>query len=296
MSVRTSTHSTLTVNPSSHPGAASRLAVCSWSLRPASPADLADQLLRAGVPRVQLALDPLRDGRWSPDEVQQLFAERGIEIVSGMMAMRGEDYSTLDSIRSTGGIGPDRHWDANRDAAVDNARLARRLGLDLVTFHAGFLPEDDVPARQVVIDRLRILVDIFAAESVQTAFETGQETAGTLREVMRELDRPAAGVNFDPANMILYDMGDPVQALEVLAPLVRQIHIKDACRTKVPGTWGAEVTVGQGEVDWEAFFACLTRHDLGCELVIEREAGEDRVGDIAEAARVVSSHLGAVRP
>ena len=56
-----------------------------------------------------------------------------------------------------------------------------------------------------------------------------------------ELNHPNIGVNFDPANMILYDKGDPVKALHVLAPWMRQVHIKDAKRTKIPGTWGEEV-------------------------------------------------------
>ena len=35
-------------------------------------------------------------------------------------------------------------------------------------------------------------------------------------------------INFDPANMLLYDMGDPIAAIEMLAPHVRSVHLKDA--------------------------------------------------------------------
>jgi len=60
-------------------------------------------------------------------------------------------------------------------------------------------------------------------------------------------------------------------ALRVLGPWIRQVHIKDARRTKVPGTWGEEVVVGTGEVDWPAFFATLRQLNFTGDFVIERE-------------------------
>ena len=91
--------------------------------------------------------------------------------------------------------------------------------------------------------------------------------------------------------MILYDKGDPVLALDQLAPHVFQVHIKDATKTKQPGTWGAEVPAGTGEVDWSAFFACLRRHNLDVDLMIEREAGEERLKDILTARKLVEGEL-----
>ena len=92
-------------------------------------------------------------------------------------------------------------------------------------------------------------------------------------------------MNFDPANMILYDKGDPLEALRALGPWIRQCHIKDARRTRVSGTWGEEVTVGTGEVDWTAFLATLDELGFHGDLCIEREAGNQRLADI-RAARV----------
>ena len=266
------------------------LGVCSWSLQPASPKALADAVRSTGLRAVQLHLDPIRTGEWSLADTVSLFATEGIRVLSGMMSMEGEDYATLDSIRVTGGVRPDATWEANLQAARANAQLARELSLSLVTFHAGFLPEaPDDPERAVLLSRLRELVDVFAAENVDIAFETGQETAGTLLEVMRDLDRPRAGVNFDPANMLLYDQGDPVEALSLLSNRVHQIHIKDANRTGTPGTWGEEVPVGTGQVNWKAFFDVVRQKQLNVDLVIEREAGDARVRDIQTAASVVKS-------
>jgi sugar phosphate isomerase/epimerase len=259
------------------------LGVCSWSLRPASAAELAERVRATGLAWVQLALDPLREGAWPVASTRAALAEAGIGIVSGMMGTVGEDYSTLDSIRASGGVRPDRHWEANRRNASECARIARELGLELITFHAGFLPEEEGAERQKLLTRLREVVDRCAEHGVRVAFETGQETAANLCGFLRELARPSAGVNFDPANMILYGMGEPVAALSTLAGFVRQIHVKDARAAARRGEWGSEVPVGTGEVDWQRFFAVVEREQLGVDLLIEREAGEERVVDIRTA-------------
>ncbi len=237
---------------------------------------------------VQLSLDPIRTGVWRLDETREALGEAGIDIVSGMMAMAGEDYSTLESIRRTGGVAPDHTWPANLDAAHRLADIAAELRLPLVTFHAGFIPHDhDDPRRGVILDRLGQLVDVFAAAGARAALETGQETAATLVEALADLDRRDVGVNFDPANMILYGMGNPVEALRQLAPRVVQIHIKDAIATKTPGKWGMEVRAGAGDVNWTDCFRVLREKAIDSSLMIEREAGEDRIADMIAALKLV---------
>ena len=271
------------------------IGVCSWSLRPADPAELVEGLGAVGVAAVQLALDPLRTGDWSLRETVDRLAGAGIRIRSGMMSMAGEDYSTLESIRATGGVRPDATWPANLAAARANARVARQLGLGLVTFHAGFLPyERGDGVRPRMVERLRALVDAFAAEGVEVGFETGQEDANTLLAVLAELDRATAGINFDPANMILYghDADDsPVAALRKLLPRVRQVHVKDARPAARAGSWGTEVPVGSGGVDWDGFFDVLVAAPRPLDLMIEREAGDDRVGDARTARALVEAKL-----
>jgi sugar phosphate isomerase/epimerase len=121
--------------------------------------------------------------------------------------------------------------------------------------------------------------------------ETGQETAPALAALLQKLRRPNTGANFDPANMILYNQGDPIAALRALAGWIRQVHIKDATRTKVAGTWGQEVAAGAGEVDWGAFFATLQQLNFQGHFVIEREAGTQRVADIISARAVVEKNF-----
>jgi sugar phosphate isomerase/epimerase len=267
-----------------------RLAVCSWSLQPANPQQLVEALKTIGVPRVQLALDPLRESPEIWGETEDLFRRHRVRIVSGMFGTVGEDYSTLETIQRTGGLTPDATWEENWENAQANADLAQRLGLKLVTFHAGFLPHDENdPEFEKLQHRIRLVADVFAAKGIDLAFETGQESADTLKSFLEKLGRVNVGVNFDPANMILYDKGNPAAALRTLASWVKQCHIKDANRTKTPGTWGEEVPVGKGQVNWKEFFTLLREIGFTGACCIEREAGSERAADIVTARKLVES-------
>jgi sugar phosphate isomerase/epimerase len=135
----------------------------------------------------------------------------------------------------------------------------------------------------VALARIRAIRDRLAGYDIRVALETGQESAETLASVLREVER--IGVNFDPANMILYGMGDPVAALRSLLPRVWQVHVKDALPAVTPGEWGREVPAGQGAVDWRRFLNVLRAQPV--DLVIEREAGDAREADVRTAAGLV---------
>ena len=265
-----------------------RLAVCSWSLQPDSPAKLLTQLAQIGIRKLQCALNPVRENPAVWGTLKRDCAAAGVEIVSGMFGTVGEDYSTMDSIRLTGGIVPDKTWSENWKNIQRTAEIAEEMGLRLVTFHAGFLPhKPSNPDFQKLLERIRQIGDAFAKRGIELGFETGQEEANTLRSFLQILSMPTVGVNFDPANMILYDKGDPVAALLTLGPWLKQCHVKDAIRTKTAGTWGQEVAAGTGEVNWKAFFATLQELRFSGYCAIEREAGTQRVADIRTAKNFV---------
>ncbi len=275
-----------------------RLGVCSWSLQPASPQELVERVRAAGLSSVQLALTPLaeRPMVWAP--TADLLREAGITILSGMLETVGEDYGSIDSITRTGGVRPSATWPATRERAAKVAAVARDLGIRLVTFHAGFLPHDSAdPERATMLARLREVAGLFGKHGIAVALETGQEPAPTLIACLEALranqprDHPPIGVNFDPANMLLYGSGDPIEALRLLAPWVAQIHLKDALPSAVAGAWGSEVPLGAGAVDWAAFFEEASRCGQGPEgiaMVIEREAGDQRIADVALARERVA--------
>lgn len=267
-----------------------RLAVCSWSLQPKTPEELIDQLQQIGAKTVQIALDPIRENPDVWGKTKELCAEKGIILVSGMFGTIGEDYTTMESIKRTGGVVPDQHWAENWKNIQQSADLAKAMGIRLVTFHAGFLPHNHTsPEFKKLVSRIGQIADHFKRKGLELAFETGQEDADDLELFLIQLNRPNVGVNFDPANMILYDQGDPVDGLRTLGKRLRQVHIKDAIRTKTPGEWGQEVPVGTGEVDWKEFFKVLDDLRFAGFCCIEREAGNQRVQDIKAAREFISN-------
>ncbi|MEM7806960.1 MAG: sugar phosphate isomerase/epimerase family protein [Planctomycetota bacterium] len=265
-----------------------RLAVCSWSLQPTSADDLIDKVRQTGLSRVQLHLNPLAsdDKAWADTSAK--LKDAGFEVVSGMVECVGEDYSSIAAITKTGGVVPDETWPDTRDAMLAAADVAGQMGLRLVTFHAGFVPHDtNAPIYTKVVGRLIDVADIFGKAGCEVALETGQEPADALVGLLSRLDN--IGVNFDPANMVLYGSGDPIDALAKLLPHVKQVHLKDATPGDQPGIdWGTEVPVGDGAVDWPAFVKLLDDAGYGGDCVLEREAGDDRVGDVRKGVAFIS--------
>lgn len=261
------------------------IGICSWSLG-LGIADVMDAMKRLEINYVHLPISPAleEDG----DEYLAVVREQDWTISSTMIGFVQEDYSTLESIKMTGGICPDECWDRNRDSVLRALEVTAGLGVKYVSIHAGFLDHTDEDHAKKFVDRTRCLADKAAEEDVMLLMETGQETAADLRHFLEELDHPALGVNFDPANMILYGMGDPVAAARTLAPWIKHVHIKDAVRSETPGTWGKEVPWGEGEAGGEAFLVALREIDFDGVLAIEREGGETRFDDIELAVKRLS--------
>lgn len=266
-----------------------RVGVCSWSWRE-SVADVAKQMEKSGVKGVHLALGPFI----APDErhgaaesaaawnlVKAKVRSGEWVVMSTMVGTVGEDYTTLETIKKTGGIVPDQHWKANQEIFTKGAKMTKELGCRYMSTHAGFLDESDPVAYKKFVSRITWIRDECAKYGVELILESGQETAEDLARFMADV--PGVGINFDPANMILYAKGNPLDALKILMPWIRQVHVKDACATKVPGTWGTEVPWGEGEVRSCDFVARLEKLGYRGNYVVEREGGDSRAVDIRKA-------------
>lgn len=268
-----------------------KIGACSWSFNKPM-AQLDAEMRKAGVTGIQLAVGPFieADGRHGNAEgpetlkyVKGKIASGEWKLMSTMISFPQEDYTTLETIRRTGGIVPDDCWEKNRRMVTEAAKLTRELGAKYLLTHAGFLDESDEKAYRKYVERVSWIRDECRRHGVEIILETGQETAEDLEKFLKHV--PGLGVNFDPANMILYAKGEPLKALKRLMPWIRQVHVKDACATKVPGTWGTEVPWGEGEVGGDKFIAELKRLGYKGNYVIEREMGDNRTGDIALAAK-----------
>ena len=271
------------------------LGVCSWSLQVSSVAELVRLLGELGVEATQIACGDPHHARWSEgDDFPRVARDSGLTFTGAMLGFPGEDYTTPQTIQKTGGFGDP----ATRAERLDRLRwgIDRTLALGLtdLTLHAGFLPEVDHPDRPSLMATLTEAGKMAGDKGVTLAFETGQESALLLRTTLDELDSPALMVNFDPANMLLYDMGDPIHAVEILADRIKSVHVKDALRPTIPGNWGQEVPLGQGEVNIPQFLKTLRSIGYTGPLAVEREVGSGpaRIADIRAGLNLIRQSLG----
>ena len=151
------------------------IGVCSWSLQPAGMQDLLAKVQQLGLSHIQLALGDLvmLDDKRKHQELVHLRAA-GIELTGGMMAFAGEDYSTIERIRQTGGIVPDTEWPVRKRLSIEGAKLAKELGISTITSHVGFIPPPSDARYQPIVSRIRELAGAFAKHGVDLLMETGQ--------------------------------------------------------------------------------------------------------------------------
>jgi len=264
------------------------LAVCSWSLR-TDLNGVAQAMRQLGFSRVNLALKPAfrEDG----DAYLEAVGAQPWTISAATIGFFHEDYSSLESIRATGGIVPDAYWDENREMVLRAIDITATLSVPFLTLHAGFIEDDDPVKARLFRDRVVRLADAAGERGIALLMETVQETANCLRDLLEELNHPALGINFDPANMILYGKGDPVEAVRMLGRWIRHVHIKDAIAAGIPGTWGTEVPWDQGQVGSASFLRALETIDYNGALAIERESGDNRLEDIRQAAGLLTAWM-----
>ena len=189
--------------------------------------------------------------------------------------------------------------------------LAVELETTVVTTHIGVVPEDPSdPRRAVLGEACEILGEYGDSVGARFAIETGPETAATLRNFLDSLDSNGVAVNFDPANFVMVTGDDPVAAVATLSPYIVHTHAKDGVmitRSDPEEIYGyfaeggigdlrledffRETPLGEGDVDFQAWIGALDSIDYRGFLTIERETGDDPIGDISRAVRFLRGVL-----
>ncbi len=237
-----------------------------------------DVISELGVPTIQLHA-PHADKR-NQDSAQQLEAqlsEMGVKCTAVFGGFEGESYADIPTVVKTVGLVPLETRQSRLEEMFQIAEFAKWLGCDTVALHLGFIPHDpSAEGYSDIAEVTRQLCDHCAANHQFLHLETGQETAAGLLEFIDQVGRENLKINFDPANMILYGTGQPIEALRAVGAHVRSVHCKDGTWSDKPGeTWGAEVPLGEGDVNIRDYLSTLK--DLGYTgpLTIEREIPQD---------------------
>jgi sugar phosphate isomerase/epimerase len=248
-----------------------------------------NKVLELGVNTVQLHAGGDRS-RGRARQIADEFSEAGVAVTLVFCGFPGERYDTIPVVRETVGLVPPATRAERVQQTKETADFAAELDAPGIGIHVGFISEDrDSPEFAQVVDVLCDVADHCAKLGLTMNLETGQETADTLLHVLQAADRPNLFVNFDPANMILYGSGEPLEALRKVGRYVRSCHCKDGTWSGRPGVdWGAEVPLGKGDVNIERFVATLNELGYTGPLTIEREvSGERQLTDIRAGIKLL---------
>lgn len=226
------------------------------------------------------------------DDWRSAMEQEQFTVVTVFAAYNGESYADAATVERTVGFIPRASREEREQRTYAVSDFAAALGVKSIACHVGFVPEDPGHADYVAVrDLVRRICDHAAQHGQTFALETGQEPAPILLKFLDDIDRPNAGINFDPANMILYGTGDPIEALKVLGPRVLSVHCKDGDwpPKDQPGRLGSERPLGKGAVGMERFVRAI--RDVGFEgpLNVEREAEnqEERMIDLAMGVELI---------
>ncbi len=227
-------------------------------------------------------------------EWREAIGEAHFSIATVVCAYTGEDYADIPTVQRTVGFIPPATREAREQRTLDACDFAAALGVKSVACHIGFVPEDHTDPDYIAVRGMVRRICDRAEEHGQTfALETGQEPLDTLLRFLDDAGCPNLKINFDPANMILYGSGDPIEALEKLAPHVVSVHAKDGDGPPAdkPGALGKERPLGQGAVGIPRFVEALKRAGYQGSINVEREIEDQaqRLADIGMAVRLLQS-------
>ena len=220
-----------------------------------------------------------------------------------------DHYGVVPTALVTGGPGPDvydfvhgpltcglvpRSTRPARVARLKQASdFAKGIGIPAVQTHCGFIPADpnDTLYKEVVA-AIREVASYCKKNGQMFRYETGQETPVTMLRAIEDVGLDNQGINFDTANFILYDTGNPVDALDVVGAHVQGTHMKDGLFPTDPKQLGREVLMGRGMVNFAQVIQKLRKLNYDGTLTIEREtSGSQQLRDIETEKAFLESLL-----
>lgn len=256
--------------------------------------DVAQEL---GIPTVQVHA-PHQQTR--TPEAARNFVQRcqaaGITITCVFGGFDGESYADIPTTIRTVGLVPEATRAARLAEMTEISDFAALIGCEAVGLHVGFVPADRTSSNyKNLVAATQDLLDHVNGNGQTLHLETGQESAEHLLEFIHDVQRDNLFINFDPANMILYGSGEPIDALKKVGKFVRSVHCKDAkwaAEGERGKSWGSEVALGEGDVGMETYLRTLLEIGYTGPLTIEREIAHDRdrqKADIGKAVNLLNS-------
>lgn len=229
---------------------------------------------------------------WSRERtelIRKKAREKEIKITSLICGFEDEDYQDIPTIKRTVGLVNPATRGKRVLRVLSYSDFALELEVEIIQAHIGFIPENTSGSNyKELVLALQKIADYCKENDQSFTLETGQEKALVLSKFIEDVNRLNLGVNFDPANMLLYDADDPIKALDILGKYVIGVHCKDGKRPERKGELGKEYPLGEGDVGIEKFVDKLRKIGYTGHLTIEREiSGEKQIRDILKAKELL---------
>lgn len=264
---------------------------------------VADTLAELGYDGVELTLAHFNPQAHSPeqlDAVQQCVQAAGLGISELVVQ---QDLALRDADR----------MDSTCALIEDCIRAAADNGIPTLNLFTGPPPWDpsapqlgrDIShgeAWDLVASALRRVLPLAEDRGVYLAIEAVWGMLArdyyTLQELLRQVDSPRLAVNMDPSHFALY-RNDIAWSVKQLGDRIVHVHLKDAIGldTRQPGDFIFPL-LGEGMVDWPAFFGALDGigYDGYCSVEFESFTYYQTVlkGDVRAAAALSMEQIKAL--
>jgi sugar phosphate isomerase/epimerase len=182
-----------------------------------------------------------------------------------------------------------------QEARIEHVRRVLSLSFDLgchkVVVQAGHVPEEAESIRaRLLTEALLALGHHGDRTGTVLALETGLEPGKVLCTFLDRFDTGGLGVALDPANLLINGF-DPFESARALQGKIVYAHAKDARRAGASRT-AQEVPLGHGDIDWMSYLSVLEEVDYRGWLTVVREAGENRLADVAAGVKFLRRFVG----
>lgn len=194
------------------------------------------------------------------------------------------------------GIVPETWRKERMDGIKKIMDFANMLNLKTVTTHMGFMPENpNTKEYRDILDAIYELCEYANQYGINFCFETGQETPTTILRTINDVKARGLDnlrINLDPANLLLYGKGNPMDAVDVFGQYVVGVHVKDGDYPTDGDNLGHEHKVGTGRVNFDYIIRKLHSFGYTGPLTIEREiTGEQQRKDIIDTIQYLENIL-----
>jgi sugar phosphate isomerase/epimerase len=227
-------------------------------------------------------------------EIKTALSDTGMEITS-LIAEGGGGTHVYDFYAGplTLGIMPVTFRASRIAALIEGGRIAQKLGVRDVCGHMGFVPENpNDPNYNELVQNLRYITAEYRSMGLRINMETGQETPITLWRLINDVGADNLGLNFDPANLLMYGKANPCDAIDIVGKYINGVHAKDGEYPTNGRDLGVEKPLGMGRVNFPIFIKKLREAGYDGALTIEREiSGPDQRKDIVHAKDLLLSIL-----